>query len=335
MTLRATIHVRSRGVGAHLVVPAGSTLALLGPNGSGKSTILEALAGLVTIDEGSVTHGDKTLFDSQTGVDLPSRARDVAFVSQTDSLFPSMTVADNVAFGLRSQGISRRDARREALSWLERVGADDLADRRPTSLSGGQARRVAIARALATSPSLVLLDEPFAGLDLESATAIRALVAELRGHATTVIATHDALDAHVLANAVAVLTAGRIVEHGLTADVLGQPRTTFAARMAGRVLLTGSLAEGGLKLDSGASIPVEADAIATGTRVSVAIHPRDIELAHVGLEDEVTALEPRGDLVRVHGAVLAADVEPSSAAFLRPGDTIRFRIRVKPTAYAA
>lgn len=332
MSLSAHVVIAARGVDAHIAVAAGATLALLGPNGSGKSTVLEALGGLLRPDAGAARHGDVTLFGG--GSYTEPRLRGVGFVAQDTSLFPSMTVLDNVAFGVRAGGAPRAQARATALEWLERVGAQDLAERRPRALSGGQARRVTIARALATRPGLMLLDEPFAGLDLESATAIRALVHDVLAGTTAVISTHDALDAHALADEVAVLDAGAVVEHGPTARVMAQPRTRFGARMAGRVLLVGTLGPAGLKLDTGGTIPVVAEDLAPGTRAAVAVHPRDIEPSETGLPDVVTALEPHGDMARVHGTVLSADVEPGVIVRLRPGDPISFVIRVKPTAYA-
>jgi len=334
MTLTATVCVDRRGVDAHFALPAGSTLALLGPNGSGKTTILEAIAGLLTPNAGKVSHRDVTLLDTAAGVDLPSRDRSVALVSQTDCLFPSMTVLDNVAFGARARGANRASARASAMGWLDSVGVADLAERRPGALSGGQARRVSIARAMASSPRLVLLDEPFAGLDLESATAIRALLGEALRGVTAIISTHAMLDAHALASTVAVLVAGRIAEHGAVTRVLTKPRTAFAARMAGRVLLTGTPERAGIRLATGELVACETEAVAPGAMAGIAIHPRDVGLEPAGIADVVTALEPHGDLVRVHGARLAADLDPLAVPLPGLGQSVYFAIDKASSAYS-
>lgn len=334
MSLTATVRVDSRGIDASISVPVGSTLALLGPNGSGKTTILESIAGLVSPDAGSVTHGDRVLVDVAAGVESPARDRSVALVSQADSLFPTMSVLDNVAFGPRSRGATRADARAQAEHWLERVGAADLADKRPGALSGGQARRVSIARAMASSPTLVLLDEPFAGLDLESATAIRALLAETLAGVTAVIATHAVLDAHALASHIAVLDSGTVAESGPVTRVLTKPHTPFAARMAGRALLTGVPEPDGIRLNTGELVECETESVAAGATAAVAIHPRDVRLEPTGIADVVTALEPHGDLVRVHGIRLAADVDPLAVPLPRPGEAVRFAVTASGSAYS-
>ena len=208
----------------------GETLAVLGPNGAGKSTLLDVLAGLVRPDSGHVRLGDTTLVS--TGGDgrdswLPPHARGVAMLAQEALLFPHLSVRDNVAFGPRSAGVDRAEARYIAERWLERVDATGLADRRPLRLSGGQAQRVAVARALATEPRLLLLDEPFGALDAGVAPAMRRLLAEVLAERAVVIVTHDPLDALALADRVIVLDEGRIVEEGPTREVLLNPRTEF------------------------------------------------------------------------------------------------------------
>jgi len=334
LTLSVTVGVESRRVNAQFTVPEGTTLALLGRNGSGKTTILETIAGLLAPDSGAVAHGDRTFIDVADGVFLRARDRHAALVSQADSLFPSMSVLDNVAFGARARGASRSDARATAQTWLGRVAAGDLASRRPGELSGGQARRVSIARALASSPTLVLLDEPFAGLDLESATAIRALLAETLRGITTVIATHAALDAHTLASHIAVLDGGRVAESGPVTRVLTKPHTAFAATMAGRVLLMGTPESQGIRLSTGELVPCETESVAAGATAAVALHPRDVALEPTGIADVVTALEPHGDLVRVHGARLAADVDPVAVPLPQPGDSVHFAVKLAGSAYS-
>ncbi len=163
------------------------------------------------------------------------RERSLGFVFQDQSLFPHLTALDNVAFGLRSRGVGRSAAEATAHEWLARFGVDDLAHRRPRELSGGQAQRVAIARALAPSPSLLLLDEPFAGLDVGVATGLRI---ELARHLASydgiaLLVTHDALDALTLADTVLVLDQGAVAQIGTPHDVAARPRTDHVARLVG------------------------------------------------------------------------------------------------------
>jgi len=208
----------------------GETLAVLGPNGAGKSTLLDVLSGLVRPDSGQVRLDGTTLVS--TGGDerdnwVAPHARGVALLAQEALLFPHLSVRDNVAFGPRSAGVDRAEARRIAERWLRRVDATGLADQRPRRLSGGQAQRVAVARALATEPRLLLLDEPFGALDAGVAPAMRRLLAEVLAERAVVIVTHDPLDALALADRVIVLDEGRIVEEGPTREVLLNPRTEF------------------------------------------------------------------------------------------------------------
>jgi molybdate transport system ATP-binding protein len=314
-----------------MVGPRPPTTALLGPNGAGKSTALEAVAGLVRPDGGAAHQGGRELWDHASGTWLPPHARRVALVTQADSLFPFMSVLANVAFGPRARGMANPDG--VAREWLERTGAADLAARRPGTLSGGQARRVEIARALASAPELVVLDEPLAGLDLESATAIRGLLAEVLDGITSLIATHAPLDALALAAAVIVLEKGRVAESGSTAQVLTRPRTAFAARMGGRVLVTGRAHRRGLVLEDGEIVTCDSRSLAPGTIAGIAVHPRDIAISTGGVRDVVTALEPRGDLVRVHGSRLAADVDPVDTPLPHAGEAVAFTVATSSPAY--
>ncbi|WP_062521205.1 ABC transporter ATP-binding protein [Demequina silvatica] len=331
--LTARVRVPARGVDAAVEVSSGATLVLLGPNGSGKSTVLEAVAGIVPGADARVT---------LDGTDAPRAPRDrrIGLLSQDDALFPTMSVRDNVAFGPRSRGLGRAAAREAADAWLARVGLDGLGDRRPGALSGGQARRVAIARALAAEPRVMLLDEPFAGLDVVVASEVRGLVAGLLTGVTAVVTTHDALDAHALADTVAVMEAGSVAESGTAAEVLTRPRTAFAARMGGRVLVEGTMRGGALEIAAGVRVPVGGGPGA-GVRAGVTAHPGDVALALAApvsgpawVVDAVRGLEPRGDVVRVHGALLAADVPVEAAAGLEAGTPVWFGVPRGLEAYA-
>ncbi|MEZ6194757.1 MAG: ATP-binding cassette domain-containing protein [Planctomycetota bacterium] len=185
----------------------GETLALVGPNGAGKSTILSAVAGLVRAASGTISLEGEILDGGAGGPFVEPGARGVGFVFQDHRLFPGMSVLENVAFGPRARGISRRAAREEAMRWIERVGMETRARSRTTVLSGGEAQRVALARALAARPRVLLLDEPLAAVDASGRLAFRRL---LREHLAAfagprLLVAHDVEDAVALADRIAVV----------------------------------------------------------------------------------------------------------------------------------
>ena len=238
MSLTCTARVADRDLDVSVIVEAGETLALLGPNGAGKSTLLSVVAGLLRPDSGHVELAGRRLTDDRTWV-APHRRR-VALLAQQPLLFPHLSVLDNVAFGPRAQGVGRREAARVAQTWLERLDLSGFADRRPAELSGGQAQRVAVARALATDPDVLLLDEPLAALDVSVAPDVRETLRRVLADRTAVVVTHDVVDAALLADRIAVLDQGRVVESGPAAQVLARPRSSFAARIAGLNLVRGT-----------------------------------------------------------------------------------------------
>ena len=239
-----------------LGVQAGEVVALLGPNGAGKSTVLSCLAGLVPVDAGHVRVGDDVHDDPTTGTFVAPQARGVGVVFQDYLLFPHLSALENVAFGLRAAGRPRREARREATEWLERMRLDGLGAARPGTLSGGQAQRVALARALAPAPRVLLLDEPLAALDAGARGVVRT---ELRRHlrefaGCTVLVTHDPLDAMVLADRVVVVEQGRVVQTGPPAQVARAPRTPYVAGLVVLNLYRGVARAGRATLDGGGEL---------------------------------------------------------------------------------
>lgn len=350
MTLRIDATLASRAAELSLEVPTGHTVALLGPNGAGKSTLLGLVAGLLRPDHGEVVVGERAaagggrvlvrVEDGRTQRWVPPHARRVALLAQDPLLFPHLDARANVAFGPRASGLSRRAALGVAQEWLERLGVAHLADRRPSALSGGQAQRVALARALATDPEVLLLDEPLAALDVEAAPELRHVLRAATAGRTCVVATHDVVDAVLLADRVAVLEAGRVVEEGPTGEVLARPRSAFGARFAGLNLLRGRWGGDELAAASGERVrghhgagPAprpgeEAVAVFRPTAVSVyrdlvAGSPRNT------WQVEVSAVEPHGELVRLRAGDLSADVTPAAAADLgvTPGSQVWFSVK--------
>lgn len=194
-----------------LTVEPGEVVALVGENGVGKTTYLHAVAGLVELDDGYVRLGDRVLDDATGGEHMSVEERRCGLVFQQHLLFPHLSAAENVAFGLRARGVGHRDARARACEWLERLGVAEHADTVATRLSGGQSQRVALARALATQPDVLLLDEPFAALDVTARPAVHALLREqvFDDVRPVVLVTHDPADASALADRVVPLTLGR------------------------------------------------------------------------------------------------------------------------------
>ncbi|UAJ80902.1 ABC transporter ATP-binding protein [Leifsonia sp. ZF2019] len=331
MTLRLTASLAERGVAVDVALGSGETLALLGPNGAGKSTVLGMLAGLVRPDEGAATLDGATLFDLPSTWLAPHR-RSVALLAQDALLFPHLTARDNVAFAARTTGLARAAARDRAGEWLGRTGADAFADRRPAGLSGGQAQRVAIARALAAEPRLTLLDEPLASLDVGVAAELRLTLAAVLAGRTAVLVTHEVLDAYLLADRVAVLHDGRVVEQGPTRQVLGHPRHPFTAEIAGLGLLTGRRTARGIRTDDGLEVAgTTTDPISAGTPVTAIIRPSSVTVHPVGTDgipSRVTALEPRDDLVRVRTDRITALLPAAVVAELRlsPGTPVALRV---------
>ncbi|MGJ8721294.1 MAG: ABC transporter ATP-binding protein [Salinibacterium amurskyense] len=302
MTLDATMLV-NRGafvLDASVTVAPGETLALLGPNGSGKSTLLAVIAGLLAPDSGTVSVNGRVLTDvpaagSGRMAVVPAHRRRIGLLGQDPLLFPHLSALENVAFGLRSQGMKVDEARERAAEWLDAVGMSEFAARKPAELSGGQQQRIAIARVLATEPDVLLFDEPMAALDVQNASLVRTLLREClaaRVSAThtgidgrpptvpaTIVVTHDVVDAMVLADRVALMDAGRIIDSGDVARVLGEPINQFAATLVGLNVLHGIVETNELvRLADGRGLAVDGIVPEVGTEVSIAFPPSAVTL---------------------------------------------------------
>jgi molybdate transport system ATP-binding protein len=302
------------------------TLALAGPSGAGKTTVLRAIAGLLTPERGRIECDGQLWFHHERKLNLPPEERSVGLVFQEYALFPHLTVEQNVAYAGRT-GVHEL---------LARFGLGSLADARPSELSGGERQRVALARALARRPRVLLLDEPLAALDAQTRAGVRG---ELREHLRTlrlptVIVTHDYADAAALADRIAVMVAGRIVQVGTPAELIAAPAGTFVADFTGGNLVPGRAHPG----RNGLTEVVLPD----GTRlfstdraagdVGVVVYPWEIAVARSAPADStqnhvrgpVLGLVPLGNRVRVRVGPVTAEVTAASAERLglRPGETV-------------
>jgi len=215
--------------GASLTAPQGAFVSLVGPSGSGKTTLLRILGGLEAADSGTVRFADLNWLD------MPARTRNAGFVFQSYALFRHMTVADNIAFGLKVRPRDSRPSRAAIKIRVEEllhlVQLEGLGKRYPSQLSGGQQQRVALARALAIEPRMLLLDEPFGALDAKVRKELRVWLRKIHDHAgvTTVFVTHDQEEAFAIADLVAVMNNGRIEQYGAPADVRRDPKSAFVS----------------------------------------------------------------------------------------------------------
>ena len=346
MTLRADIAVTLGAftLEADLTIDAGEVLAILGPNGSGKSTVLNTIAGLTALDRGRITvdatASDVTVLDDPaTGRFVPPERRPIGMLFQLYLLFEHMTVLDNIAFGLRARGTPRDEAHRRAHDWLDRVGLTDHARHRPRQLSGGQAQRVALARALATDPRVLLLDEPLAALDVSTRHQVRR---DLRTHLDSfdgvrILVTHDPVDAYALADRVAILDGGTIVQAGTIAEITAHPRSRYVADLIGTNLIAGTLRGDTLSTADGVTIAVIADFAGPAFAV---IRPQSITLARTvsdtsarnTLRGPITDIDRLGDRVRVSiDAPIRLTAEITARALdtmdLRPGDIVHAAVK--------
>jgi molybdate transport system ATP-binding protein len=327
-----------------LEVRPGPVVGLLGPNGAGKTTLLRALAGLLPLDRGRVLLDGVVLEDAGTGVRVPAEARPVGVVFQDYLLFPHLSALENVAFGLRSRGVPKSEARRRAGEWLARVGLADHAAARPGALSGGQSQRVALARALATEPRLLLLDEPLAALDastrLETRRDLRRRLERYEG--VRLLVTHDPLEAFTLAEELVVVEDGRVSQTGTPAEISQRPRSRYVADLVGVNLLRGR-AEGDRVILGPSTALVVPDA--GRGEVFAVIHPRAVALyreAPAGTPRNVWAgtaegLDLEGERVRVRvgGALpIVAEVTRAAVAELALTEGGQVWVSVKATEVA-
>ena len=276
--------LREFELGVDFTVEPGDCLALVGPSGAGKSTLLRAIAGLHRPDHGRIGLAGKTWLDADTGIDLAPEARSCGYLFQAYALFPHLSAWRNVAFALKDLPRAERRPRAEAL--LDRFGIGALADASPARLSGGERQRVALARALARRPAVLLLDEPLAALDSRTAAAASRELAATLAETTipTVLVTHDFGAAALLADDIAVIDRGQVVQRGTAAELSAKPASAFVADFTGATVVAGlaRAGDGGMtivELDGGGQV-ISTDVV-TGP-VGIAVFPWEITLEPAG-----------------------------------------------------
>ncbi len=255
---------------------AGEVVCLLGPSGCGKSTLLRLIAGLECTDGGSVRINGKVMCDANTCV--PTQKRNIGMVFQDYALFPHFTVLQNVAYGLRSV-LGNVEAENEAMRALERVGLAHAAQKSPIQLSGGERQRVALARSVVTRPSILLMDEPFSGLDGRLKEAIRRETLQVlrEANVTTLIVTHDPEEAMRIADRLILMDEGRIVAHGQAETLYRAPPNVFTASFLSETVVQNvTVAHGQISTMFGVFM---VDGCDDGTKLSMAVHPHDVQLS--------------------------------------------------------
>ncbi|MEM1387700.1 MAG: ABC transporter ATP-binding protein [Pseudomonadota bacterium] len=306
-------------------IPDSAFFCVVGPSGCGKSTLLRLIAGLEAPDSGTVTLDDQVV--AGPGAVLPPEERRVGVVFQSYALWPHLSVAGNVAFPYEARGEAKAEAHRKAAAHLATVSLSDLADRRPEALSGGQRQRVALARCLAGDARTILMDEPLANLDPHLRSAMEA---ELRAFhdasgVTTLFITHDQREAMALADIMAVMEAGEILQIGPPEEIYERPRTAQVARFIGRGALIPAAVQGGTAQLVDQAVPIEG---AGSGQQMIFIRPKSVHLDPDGFPATLRAVQYRGG--HWEARAVAQGIEEEIVLDLprpaKPGDILHLRI---------
>jgi len=338
---------KTYGSGVHALYPTdlevknGQLVVLVGPSGCGKSTLLKILAGLEQATGGTIR------IDGAAVDHVPPKARDVAMVFQNYALYPHLTVRDNLAFGLKMRGVSAPERRAEVQAIAELLQLSDLLDRRPAELSGGQQQRVAVGRAIVRRPKVFLLDEPFSNLDatLRAGTRTELLKLHRQLNATTILVTHDQVEAMTMADVLVVMKDGRVQQIGPPLEVYRQPSNQFVAQFIGfppmnllQVTAAGSTLE-----VAGQRFRNPFPATPDGTRLSLGLRAEHIRLLSSGsptvdeivLPARLALLEPLGNETLATCAIGAQDVilRLPAAAVLLPDQDIQLALNLREAVW--
>lgn len=330
------VHLRLEGLSKHygdavavaaldLAVPKGELVALLGPSGCGKTTTLRMVAGLIKPTDGRVVVGGRDI------TVMPPYRRDMGLVFQSYALFPHMSVAKNVAFGLEMRSVSKSEIDRRVKEALAMVRLEALAERKPRELSGGQQQRVALARALVIRPSILLLDEPLSNLDAKLRDEMRNEIRDIQQSLgiTAVFVTHDQVEALSMCDKVVVMRGGKLEQLGTPVDVYEHPATPFIASFVGRTNRLEGAAQGDGRVAIG-SMEVRVPG-RPGGAVEIMIRPHRMRLVEVDAGEDVavegvnrvsgrlTRVTFVGDLLQYHVDVDGAEIVVEAASDHRRG----------------
>ena len=309
--------------GIDLTIEEGEFVVLVGPSGCGKSTTLRMIAGLEEVSDGQI------LINGALVNEKEPKDRDIAMVFQNYAIYPHVTVAENIGFGLYRAKLSKVEKRARIEAVAKTLGLEALLDRRPAQLSGGQRQRVAMGRAMVRNPSAFLFDEPLSNLDAQLRAQMRVEIKRLHHSlsATSIFVTHDQIEAMTMADRIVVMRDGRILQVGAPMDLFEHPKDLFTAKFIGSPtinLLAGRLADRGVILEDGPSVAVPIDlSAAKDARVLVGVRPNDLTLGEAGalrLTGKTVALETLGTETLVHlevgGRILVASAAPREAPAL-------------------
>jgi multiple sugar transport system ATP-binding protein len=286
-----------------LDISDGEFMVLVGPSGSGKSTALRMLAGLEEVNEGSIFIGDRDVTNA------PPKERDIAMVFQNYALYPHMSVADNMGFALKMQGIHKDERAKRVMEAAKLLGLEEYLDRKPKALSGGQRQRVAMGRAIVRNPQVFLMDEPLSNLDAKLRVQTRTQIAELQHRlgVTTVFVTHDQVEALTMVDRVAVLKDGVLQQVDTPLNLYDRPRNKFVAGFIGSPamnLITAEIVEGGAKIGDYV-VPIARELLAKAgddKTLTLGVRPEALHLSDKGLPVKVSVIEELGSDAFLYGS---------------------------------
>ncbi|HZX07035.1 sn-glycerol-3-phosphate ABC transporter ATP-binding protein UgpC, partial [Kribbella sp.] len=286
-----------------LDIEDGEFMVLVGPSGSGKSTALRMLAGLEEVNEGAIFIGDRDVTNS------PPKERDIAMVFQNYALYPHMSVADNMGFALKMQGIHKDDRAKRVQEAAKLLGLEEYLDRKPKALSGGQRQRVAMGRAIVRNPQVFLMDEPLSNLDAKLRVQTRTQIAELQHRlgVTTVYVTHDQVEAMTMGDRVAVLKDGVLQQVDTPLNLYDRPRNKFVAGFIGSPamnLINAEIVDGGAKIGDYV-VPIARELLAKAgddKTLTIGVRPEALHIADEGLPVKVSVIEELGSDAFLYGS---------------------------------
>ncbi len=316
-------------------VPDRNCYALLGPSGCGKTTTLRCVAGLEHADAGVIEIGGKVVSDPANGIYVPVHERPIGMVFQSYAIWPHLNVFENVAYPLRVERprVPAGDIQTRVMDVLKLVGMDSMAQRPSTQLSGGQQQRVALARAIVRNPALLLLDEPLSNLDARLRDEMRNELSEMIGRVgiTALYVTHDQAEAFVLADRVAVMDGGKIVQEGVPREIYAKPRAAFIATFLGAANLLQGRVEATptgnrIAFDGNDAFRLTLGAGGTpGEKVEVMFRPEDVRLSITPLPKDPNVIPGRVEYVHFQGGQVECGVDIGGArlrAVVHPSETL-------------